>query len=56
MKKVGIIMGSKSDLPIMQDAINILKNLTSNLRLILYLHTEPQIKCLPTQVRQRIMV
>ena len=25
MKKVGIIMGSKSDLPIMQDAINILK-------------------------------
>ena len=25
MKQVGIIMGSKSDLPIMQDAINILK-------------------------------
>ena len=25
MKKVGIIMGSKSDLPIMQDAIDILK-------------------------------
>ena len=25
MKKVGIIMGSKSDLPVMQDAINILK-------------------------------
>ena len=24
MKKVGIIMGSKSDLPVMQDAINIL--------------------------------
>ena len=25
MKKVGIIMGSKSDLPVMQDAIDILK-------------------------------
>ena len=27
MKKVGIIMGSKSDLPVMQDAIDILMNL-----------------------------
>ena len=26
MKRVGIIMGSKSDLPVMQDAIDILKN------------------------------
>jgi 5-(carboxyamino)imidazole ribonucleotide mutase len=26
MKQVGIIMGSKSDLPVMQDAINILKD------------------------------
>ncbi|MBT8375937.1 MAG: AIR carboxylase family protein, partial [Bacteroidia bacterium] len=27
MSKVGIIMGSKSDLPVMQDAIDILKEL-----------------------------
>ena len=26
MKQVGIIMGSKSDLPVMQDAIDILKD------------------------------
>ncbi len=26
MNKVGVIMGSKSDLPVMQDAIDILKD------------------------------
>ncbi|WP_353778894.1 5-(carboxyamino)imidazole ribonucleotide mutase [Winogradskyella sp. 3972H.M.0a.05] len=30
MSKVGIIMGSKSDLPVMQDAIDILKELNIN--------------------------
>ena len=36
MKKVGIIMGSKSDLPIMQDAINILKefNIESEVNIV----------------------
>ena len=36
MKKVGIIMGSKSDLPIMQDAIEILKefNIESELNIV----------------------
>ena len=36
MKKVGIIMGSKSDLPIMQDAIDILKefNIESEVNIV----------------------
>ena len=32
MAKVGIIMGSESDLPIMQEAIDILKDLRSKQR------------------------
>ncbi len=36
MKKVGIIMGSKSDLPVMQDAIDILKefNIKSEVKIV----------------------
>tara|TARA_S200000501_G_scaffold371114_1_gene413547 strand:+ start:4986 stop:5465 length:480 start_codon:yes stop_codon:yes gene_type:complete len=36
MKKVGIIMGSKSDLPVMQDAIDILKefNIESEVKIV----------------------
>ena len=46
MKKVGIIMGSKSDLPVMQDAIDILNEFGIESEVILYPLTEHQKKCL----------
>ena len=40
MSKVGIIMGSDSDLPIMQQAIDILKVLILKQKLTLFQHIE----------------
>ena len=37
MKKVGIIMGSKSDLPVMKDAIDILNELLEKEKYLLFL-------------------
>ena len=43
MSKVGVIMGSKSDLPIMQDAINILKELNIEVEVdIVSAHRTPE--------------
>lgn len=43
MSKVGVIMGSKSDLPVMQDAIDILKELSINVEVdIVSAHRTPE--------------
>ena len=36
MNKVGVIMGSKSDFPVMEKAVNILKELEVGMRFMLY--------------------
>lgn len=42
MAEVGIIMGSTSDLPIMQEAAKLLQEFGITLKSMLFLHTAPQ--------------
>ena len=44
MKKVGIVMGSDSDLSVVEKAITTLEKLEIHLKLMYFLHTGPQMK------------